>query len=191
MNIQLQLENASLNITEGNDNHIEMAIRGFFGVCGYSVEQTDKKVEPQAIHKSEIKATDLIETVATKVFIPGGVNERTRQLPLIGSTKTLTQKPFETLSDAAGLPQTNIRETDNGLKLYKSHYMCPACGNEGTRYNRESNWYMKCHDCDTKIAQEAATFEKDINDIPVPDKDGNFFIGRDFYLEEDLFKESK
>ncbi|WP_150284140.1 hypothetical protein [Rummeliibacillus sp. TYF-LIM-RU47] len=190
MNIQLQLEKASLNITEGNEKHIEMAIEGFFGVCRYSLQQPVEKVLHQATEKVK-RVMEVVEEIPTKILEKEEINSRSRQLPLIGSAKSLTQKPFDNLAEnLPQSPQSGVRETENGLKLYKSHYMCPACGNEGTRYNRESNWYMKCHDCDTKIAQEAATFELDINDIPVPDKDGNFFVGRYFYLEEDSFKEA-
>lgn len=203
MNIELKLNNSFLNITEGNDKHIEMAIEGFFGVCGHSFERL---TNTQELPLKEFVAT-ITEPVDQTSLVNGGDGawhegvaipkndiaskpKHSRQLPLVGATKTLSHKPFEVLGEQQA-KSSDIRETEEGYKLYKSHYFCPQCGNEGNRYNRESNRYMKCHDCGTKITQEAATFETDELGVPLPDKGGNFFIGRDFYEIDNPFEEGE
>ncbi|MGF9978707.1 hypothetical protein [Viridibacillus arvi] len=179
MKFDLSIKGATLQAQDAQSEHLTAAIEGFFKVLGTEVESKNQTIT-NIIHPIKEKEKQAVQLTPT-VKVPDKtetVQKSSRQLPLTGSTETLTHKPFEAL----GQLQNDVRKSNEGHDLYRSHYDCPECGHSGTRYNRATNWFMKCHSCDTKIMQESAVLDSDPEN-PTADNNGNYFIGRDYFEE--------
>lgn len=189
MNIELVLNNQTLNITDCNEKQVELTIKKFFNILNnFSKAESKLVTQPK---KEEIPRSTKTPVATIKPIINITKSDeksisRSHQLPLVGSNKSATFKPFADLAEKLSIEQVSnsgIRELEDGKKLYKSHYWCSECGHEGTRYVDPNNRYMKCHECNEKLTQEPATFEDDENGIPLPDSNGNYFLARDLYGE--------
>lgn len=94
-----------------------------------------------------------------------------KTVPLTGSTKgaysigdllgKIVEEPKE---------NRNIRHTDDGLRLYRTKWTCPGCGQVADRFNADTNDYVKCRDCGTKAELQPST-ERFLEE----DKDGYYF----------------
>lgn len=78
------------------------------------------------------------------------------------------------------------RNTGNPMEMFRCDYHCPSCGHQDTRFAAIRNSYVKCFKCDTQMALEEAVpgeFSDEFISglrVPVQDKNGAYFIARDF-----------
>lgn len=76
----------------------------------------------------------------------------------------------------------SIRVRENGQKIYRTDYVCPACEKTGYRFAAQNRHYIKCHVCHTKIAiHSAVEGNKDRLKEPKIDENGAYFIANQLY----------
>lgn len=184
-----------ITATNVEGEQVNKVIDGFFSVLHATLAQTAPKPEPVEVPKQGtanineevpvgykpipvypkpqkfVKPAELASEPTTETV--------SKKLPKIDSERSMTTPIGELISF-----QHNIKEIDNGILLYQTHYTCD-CGHEGKRFIRNTNDYTKCHDCGEKLVIEPATLEYDEKGIPVPDSFGNFFIARELYETEE------
>lgn len=196
MNITVKLGAAEIAGTEFKDAQANKIIEGFFNVLSGSNEsESSVTLEKNAVEynghevKVEVAAKEAVKAaqdIKSKLVTP----TRSKQLPLVGSTSTLTHKPFAVLSDSKESHETQtlrtdeekgIRYTEDDTPLFRTHYWCPSCGLNSKRFIREESDYIKCHECDTKIEVEDAVPNNGVE--LKQDKHGAYFIARDYYHE--------
>lgn len=106
-------------------------------------------------------------------------------MPLIDSNRTLSTTIGDALKSALSVEseeqpeyyRTGIKVDEDGTKRYKCRYSCD-CGRKGNHYIPLGVTSVHCHDCNTEIEVEPATFEIDENNVPGRDHHGNFFVAR-------------
>lgn len=120
--------------------------------------------------------------------------ERPRQLPRIGSERTLgvnLGEMFPGLADliteaadeegmGKNIPgRSGIKFNEEGEPLLQVKYFCKDlnCQNSGLRYVWDGSAYCKCHNCNTKLKLRPANIEE-----PRHEK-GYFFIADKLYIE--------
>lgn len=184
MKIEISLLNNKISAEGLQGEQVNKVIEGFFSFL-------NGPTKPAGIKQP----VDLFESPkAVPVYVP--VPPKTQQvakeepksespsvskvLPKINDQRTLNTSIGELIMP---LKPSNIREIGDGIKLYQTHYTCD-CGHTGYRFIRETNDYTKCHECGEKLLVEPATLEDDVDGIPMPDLDGNFFIARELYEGE-------
>lgn len=95
-----------------------------------------------------------------------------KTVPLTGSTKggfsigELLGKPADEPKE-----NPNVRELEDGLRLYRTKWDCPGCGNRVDRFSAATNEYVKCRDCGKKAKVEQSTTQ-----FLEEDNDGYFFV---------------
>lgn len=78
------------------------------------------------------------------------------------------------------------RNTGKPMEMFRCDYHCPSCGHQDTRFAAIRNSYVKCFKCDTQMALEEAVpgeFSDEFISglrVPIQDKNGAYFIARDF-----------
>lgn len=80
----------------------------------------------------------------------------------------------------------NDRNTGKPMEMFRCDYHCPSCGHQDSRYAAIRNSYVKCFKCETQMALEEAVPGEFTDEfisglrVPVQDKNGAYFIARDF-----------
>jgi hypothetical protein len=112
--------------------------------------------------------------IAADIANQQSIKSRPRKLPVINPG----QSSFRVSELATIKKQEEPEYWKTGIKIiddekhYKTRYVCPECGNKGTRYLPEDYQYVICHDCDEEIQKIPATEEG----FPHRDSWGNYFI---------------
>lgn len=184
MKIEISLLNNKISAEGVQGEQVNKVIDGFFnflsgGATPAGNEQPVVKLEPSKAISKPISAVPTEPQHVVKEEPKSESPSVSKVLPKINNQRTLNTK----IGELVALTPSNIRETDEGIKLYQTHYTCD-CGHTGKRFIRETNDYTKCHNCGEKLLIEPATLEDDADGIPMSDIDGNFFIARELYEGE-------
>jgi len=184
MKIKINLLNNKISAEGVQGEQVNKVIDGFFNFLNgpttpaVNLQSVITVESPKTISKP-IPAPPKSQSIVKKEESKGDSIPVSKVLPKINDQRTLNT----TIGELVAMTPHNIRVTDDGTKLYQTHYTCD-CGHTGKRYIRETNNYTKCHNCGDKLLIEPATLEDDVNGILNPDIDGNFFIARELYEGE-------
>ena len=184
MKIKINLLNNKISAEGVQGEQVNKVIDGFFNFLNGSAipagneQPVITSESPKAIPVT-ISAPSKPQQVAKEEPKKSETPPASKVLPKIDDQRTLKTS----IGELVALKPSNIRETEDGTKLYQTHYTCD-CGHTGKRFIRETNDYTKCHECGDKLLIEPATLEEDKDGIPMPDIDGNFFIARELYERE-------
>lgn len=183
MKIKINLLNNKISAEGVQGEQVNKVIDGFFDFLNGSATPVDKEQSVVATESPKAVPVYIPVTPKPQQVVkeePKSVSSPvSKVLPKINDQRTLNTS----IGELVALKPSNIRETEDGTKLYQTHYTCD-CGHTGKRFIRESNDYTKCHECGEKLLVEPATLEDDADGIPMPDLDGNFFIARELYEGE-------
>lgn len=172
MKIEANLAIKTLSVEGAQTEQANKIIDGFFSVLGV---KTTSFLQKNEVQKSEGPS---VSTLKNDKNNSEAIQNSSKALPKIDHKRTLHVPIGELLDD--GHSSKNVRELENGAKTYQTEYWC-MCGHEGKRFIPKTNRYTKCHQCDMKLLIEPATLEIDENNIPLPDKSGNFYIAREAF----------
>lgn len=176
LSVEVILEDKKLILSGIEKEQVNKIIDCFFNQKQINLVGTNIDGEKQKIEIPLKK-----ETPKVKLFAEGKgeVTSRPRTLPIIDSNKSLQHKPFEILQNFEGIAGAEIGASTKQEvpDLYQTSYECPSCGNTGKRHIPKTNKYTKCHTCSTKLLVEYAV----PSEFLAQDKNGDYFIARDFY----------
>lgn len=179
MKIDIKLLNNTLAAEEVQAEQVNKVIDGFFGLLHACSDnnRTDMvtNIRPTVTLEAKNK-TELDQKITETLKKETASQNPSKVLPKINNERTLNVP----IGEMINLAPSNVREIDGSNKLYQASYHCD-CGHSGKRFIPETNYYLKCHNCNDKLLVEPATLEQDENGIPKPDVEGNFFIARELY----------
>ena len=170
-----------LKYFEPQESQQHIAIRGAKDEPEFNPDFSIKKeavaemIAEQVVTKTEAKkeaTPTVLKHPEGKVIKKADVVQRPRKtVPLTGSTKGAFSIG-ELLGKAPEEPKENlnIRVLEDGLRLYRTKWDCPGCGNSVDRFSADTNEYVKCRDCGTKSKIEQST-----DRFLEEDKDGYYF----------------
>jgi DNA-directed RNA polymerase subunit RPC12/RpoP len=198
---------AKLIIEDANDQHKEQALLGVLNFIGGRFPAKTNEVRPERVQEQREKAQEHSQAIPSeeqktklkheeekqtnKVHqVEQVVKSHPRQLPKINGQTTLTYSIGEKFGDLMqqfeqkqqpeeSNTQNGIIEVEDGKKLYQVGYNCSKCWNNGRRFMPETNKYIKCHSCGTKLKMRPATE----NGFPDRDEEGNYFFADEEYEE--------
>lgn len=178
VNIEVILKEKKLILSGVEKEQVDKIINCFFNQKQINLVGTNIQRKKQKI---EIPLKDEVSKVKVFAEKKSEGTSRSRTLPIIDSNKSLQHKPFEILQNYEGIAgeEIGVSTKQEIPDLYQTSYECPCCGNTGKRHIPKTNKYTKCHTCSTKLLVEYAV----PSEFLAQDKNGNYFIARDFYYE--------
>lgn len=191
MDIIVKINGAMLTAKQAEPAQASAIVQGFFNTLNTNqmasaataaitiqaaIEKAKEPVKPDA--SMQVSA----QTKQTVVANGNAGAEQQKKLPKINDSRTL-HTPIAEMISKEFAKKSGMKMHGEELR-YKCHYLCFACGHEGNRYVRPVTESIYCHDCQTKLAVETATFDTDEKGVPVPDQNENYYIAREEYVDD-------
>lgn len=162
MKIIIEVEKNYLEITNADTQTATVAVRSFCNML-----KTRQPVESKTKLIIEPKVKELPENQDKRKSV--------KTTPNLQNALINHENPTTATNSIETIRFTN---TEPPIPLYRSNYNCPTCGHKGARFIRETNNYLKCHNCDAQLEVEKTVPNSDFMES---DDEGFFFTATELF----------